>query len=328
MLRSVAAVAALLLISACSKHTEPATATKLRLGYFPNLTHAAALVGLERGDFARALAPVTVEPKPFNAGPEAMEAIFAGALDVTYVGPMPALNGYLRSQGRAAVVVAGAAEGGAALVARNESHISGPADLHGRRIGTPQLANTQDVALRAYLKKNGLVPRERGGDVQVVPTANPELLSLMKRGQLDAAWVPEPWATRMLHEAEAHIVIEDREFWPGMPTAVVVVSRPFLDANPDLVRRFVAAHAAVLAWINQNPDEAQRLAAQAITKSGGKPLPPEQLAEAWRRVVFSADPHAAQIAAFADEARALGYLPPGDASGLVERRFAAQGTAP
>src|SRR4051812_48561899 len=174
------------------KDTAP-TPTTLRLGFFPNLTHGAALVGLQHGDFAKALAPLSIDAKPFNAGPEAMEALFAGALDACYVGPAPAINGYLRSHGEALVIVAGAALNGAGLVVRKEANIHGPADLHGKKIASPQLGNTQDVALRMYLKDNGLASKDRGGDVQVMPLANADILALMKQKELDGAWVPEPW---------------------------------------------------------------------------------------------------------------------------------------
>ena len=318
-----AVLAAVLALAGCRSHRDGGPLTQVRLGYFPNLTHGAALVGMEHGEFARALAPLTVEPKLFNAGPEAMEALFAGALDACYVGSMPALNGFLRSDGKAVVVIAGAASGGAALVVRTQAHIDGPDDLHGKRLASPQLGNTQDIALRSYLKRYGLRAKERGGDVQVLPMANPDILSLMKRGQLDGAWVPEPWTTRLLHEAGAQILIEDKDFWPGMPTAVLVVAKPFADAHPDVVRKLVAAHGEAVRFIAAHSDEARGLAAQAITRAGGKPPPPDQLAEAWARIEFTADPRAQQIAAFAAEARLLGYLPlGGDARALVDPRFA------
>src|SRR6266542_5857797 len=185
-------------------------AAPVRLGFFPNLTHAAALVGLLHGDLARGLAPAKLDATPFNAGPQAMEALFAGALGACYVGPAPALNGYLRSHGEKLVIVAGAAENGAGLVVRKDAGIAAARDLHGKKLATPQLGNTQDVALRRYLADEGLKTSDRGGDVQVLPLANADILALMKRKQLDGAWVPEPWLTRLLHEAGGTLFIDER----------------------------------------------------------------------------------------------------------------------
>ena len=229
--RTFALVAAtLVVVAAGCRAREPkggAAPTTLRLGFFPNLTHGPALVGLQRGDFAKALAPLTIDPKPFNAGPEAMEALFAGALDACYVGPAPAINGYLRSHGEALVIVAGAAQNGAGLVVRKEANIRGPGDLHGKKLASPQLGNTQDVALRMYLKENGLAPKDRGGDVQVMPLANADILALMKQKELDGAWVPEPWTTRLIDEAGGVLLLDEKDRWPGkkFPTTVLVVTR-------------------------------------------------------------------------------------------------------
>lgn len=319
-------VVALVLVAVMACHRPPRLGERVRLGFFPTLTHGAALVGVERGTFARAIAPVVLETKAFSTGPEAIEALFAGALDACYVGPMPALNGYLRSHGEALAVVAGAATGGGALVVRREAGITTSASLHGKRLASPQLANTQDVALRLYLQQEGLITRDRGGDVQVMPIAAPDILSLMKRGALDGAWVPEPWVTRLIHEADAEILVEDRQFWPDMPSALLVASRPLLETRPDLVEKIVAAHVETVAWAGAHPTEARQLAALAIEKRGGKPLPAAQLAEAWARVELTSDPHTDSLARFAVAARRLGYLPGEEAasnvSTAVDRRYA------
>src|SRR5579871_4383727 len=183
----IPALACCLLAAACNQRRE--TPNLLRIGYMPNVTHAEALTGQARGSFQRAVGPsVKLEWTAFNAGPQIVEAIFAGALDAAYVGPGPAETGFLRSRGESLRVVAGAAAGGAALVVRKEARVKSAADLHGKSLGSPQLGNTQDIALRTWLAKNGLKTTDRGGDVQVVPTANPDLLTLMKRGKLDGAW--------------------------------------------------------------------------------------------------------------------------------------------
>jgi NitT/TauT family transport system substrate-binding protein len=173
----------------------------VRVGAFPNITHPQAMIGKANGWFESALSPeVKLEWKTFNAGPSAIEALFAGAIDMTYVGPNPAINGYVRSNGEALRVVAGATSGGAAFVVRGDSGITKPEDFHGKRIASPQQGNTQDVALRAWLKSKGFKTRDKGGDVEVVPIANPDQLTLFVKKELDAAWAPSPgllaWSTR------------------------------------------------------------------------------------------------------------------------------------
>ncbi len=178
----------------------------IRVGYFPNVTHAQALVGRAGGQFEKALGPgVQIEWKAFNAGPSAIEALFASAIDLTYVGPNPTVTGYVRSQGAAVRVIAGAASGGASLVVRQGAGIQKAADFHGKKIATPQQGNSQDIALRAWLRANGLKTREKGGDVQIMPITNADQFTLFLKGQLDAAWAPEPWAARLVHEAGGKI---------------------------------------------------------------------------------------------------------------------------
>ena len=175
--------------------------TVIRVGAFPNITHPQAMIGKANGWFEKAMGPnVKIEWKTFNAGPSAIEALFAGAIDMTYIGPNPTISGYVRSQGEALRVVAGAACGGASLIVRNDAGINKPEDFHGKRVASPQLGNTQDVALRAWLQTHGMKPVNKGGDVQVLPMANPDQLTLFVKKQLDAAWAPEPWATRLIRE--------------------------------------------------------------------------------------------------------------------------------
>jgi NitT/TauT family transport system substrate-binding protein len=285
----------ILLVLVCC-HRPPSQ--RLRLGFFPTLTHAAALIALERGSYQ--FDHLAVSPKAFASGPEAIEALFAGELDAAFVGPMPALSGFQRSDGRALVVIAGAASGGAALVMRPHSS--------GQRLASPQLANTQDVALRTWLRQRGQETSDRGGTIEVLPLHAADILTLMTLGKLDGAWVPEPWVTRLCHEAGAQIVVDDRDFWPGMPSTLLVVSRPFYEQHRGIVDRLLAAHEATVAWAKAHPAEAQKLAARAIVRHGGKPLPPALMAEAWTRVELTTDPRPDQLAKFAAAARALGYL--------------------
>src|SRR5947209_10020807 len=188
--------------------------TVIRVGAFPNITHAQAMVGKNNGWFEKAMGPqVKIDWKSFNAGPSAIEALFAGAIDMTYIGPNPAISGYVRSNGEALRIVAGATSGGAALVVRSDSGIQKPEDFHGKKIGSPQMGNTQDVALRAWLKANGMKTTDKGGDVQVIPLANPDQLTLFLKRELDGAGAPDTWATRLIKEGNGRLFLDERDLW-------------------------------------------------------------------------------------------------------------------
>ena len=270
-----------------------AQAVVIRVGAFPNITHPQAMIGKANGWFERAMIPeAKIEWKTFNAGPSAIEALFAGAIDMTYVGPNPAINGYVRSNGEALRIIAGATSGGAALVVRNDSGISRPEDFHGKRIASPQLGNTQDVALRAWLKSNGLKTREKGGDVEVLPIANPDQLTLFLKKELDAAWAPEPWASRLVHEANAHIFLDERTLWPNgqFLTTELIVSTKFLQSHPDLVKKWLRAHVELTDWINGNVPQAKQVVNQQILKETGKSLSAGVLNDSFSYLQVTYDP--------------------------------------
>lgn len=287
------------------------TAVRVRLAYFPNLTHSQALIGLARGDFEQALGPqARLEPKAFNAGPSVIEALYAGEIDLAYIGPNPAINGYVRSGGQALRVIAGATSGGAAFVVRPEAGIDSPDDLSGMRLASPQLGNTQDVALRAYLAAHALRTTETGGTVQIIPTANPQILDLFRRGEIDGAWVPEPWASRLLLEGGGVLFLDERELWPDgqFTTALLIARTEFLDDHPDLVRAWLEAHVDLTLWELAHPDEAKRLANEAIGRITGASLPSAVLDGAWSRQQVTWDPLIATILASARAAFQAGYL--------------------
>jgi NitT/TauT family transport system substrate-binding protein len=297
---------------ACNKSPGGAPSDVIRVGYFPNLTHAQALVGIANGDFARALGPgVTIEGIVFNAGPSVIEAIFAKQIDLAYVGPNPAINGFVQSHGEALRVVAGATSGGAALVVRPDAGITAPVDLAGKRIATPQLGNTQDVALRAYLVSHGLQTREKGGVVDVIPTQNPQVIDLVKQKQIDGAWVPEPWASRLVVEAGCTVLVDERDLWPGgdFVTAHVIVRREYLYAHPDVVKKWIDAHVAVTQWLLANPDSARVAINREIERITGKAIAPEVLTRAWSSMRPTWDPIASSLFACANAAHAAGFLP-------------------
>jgi NitT/TauT family transport system substrate-binding protein len=286
-------------------------AVVVRVGAFPNITHSQAMIGKANGWFEKALGPnVKIEWQSFNAGPSAIEALFAGAIDMTYVGPNPAINGYVRSNGEALRIIAGATGGGAALVVRGDSGINGPQDFHGKRIASPQQGNTQDVALRAWLKSNGLKTRDKGGDVVVMPIANPDQLTLFLKKEIDAAWAPEPWASRLVHEAGGRVLVDERTLWPNgqFLTTELIVSTKFLQSHPDLVKTWLKAHVELTDWINGNAPQARQILNQQIQKETGKPLATGVLDDAFGRMQVTYDPLRGPLMRAAQSAFDAGFL--------------------
>lgn len=289
------------------------TPEKVRLGYFPNVTHAQAVIGVERGLFAERLGEATkLDLKTFNAGPSVVEAIFANELDVSYVGPNPAINGYARSGGKALQVVAGAVSAGALFVIRPDAGIEKPADLAGKRLASPQLGNTQDVALRAYLQANGLNAKEKGGNVDVLPIANPDILTLFQKGEIHGAWVPEPWATRLVNQAGGKVFLDERTLWPNgdFVTTHVVVRTEFLQRYPTTVKKVLEAHLDATDWANQNPALARDVVNEGIRKVSGAALPKDVIEGAWGNMRVTYDPVAASLRKSATDAFRLGFLGP------------------
>jgi NitT/TauT family transport system substrate-binding protein len=292
----------------------------LRLGYFPNLTHATALVGVANGIFAKDLGSnVTLQTKTFNAGPAAVEALFANSLDISYVGPNPAINAFQKSNGQAVRLIAGATSGGAGLVVKPS--INGPADLKGKKLASPQLGNTQDVALRNWLKKNGLnTTPEGGGDVQILPQDNAQTLDTFKAGQIDGAWVPEPWTSRLGIDGKGKSLVDEGTLWGGgkFLTTTVIVRTAFLKDHPDVVRNFLKGHVEATDWINQHPTEAQQAANQAIAQLTGKALSGAVVSAAWKNLTFTWDPLASTLRQEADDAKSVGLLQNTNLKGLVD----------
>src|ERR1700685_533930 len=287
------------------------SANTIRVGAFPNVTHAQAMVGKANGWFDKAMGPqVKVQWTSFNAGPSAIEALFAGAIDMTYVGPNPAINGYVRSNGEALRVVSGAASGGASLIVRNDSGIEKPEDFHGKRVASPQFGNTQDVALRNWLKTHGLKSNDKGGDVRIIPMANPDQLTLFLKKDLDAAWAPEPWATRLIHEGNGRLFVDERSLWPNgqFVIGLLIVNTKFLSAHPDLVKTWIRANVDLTDWITAHPAEAKKLLNQQIQAETGKALAPAILDEAFTRMQVTYDPLHSALNTAAQQAFDDGFL--------------------
>ncbi|WP_350348458.1 ABC transporter substrate-binding protein [Agromyces sp. G08B096] len=308
---------------AAGGEAQTSPAAELRLGYFANVTHAPALVGLEEGLFADALGEDTeLTTQVFNAGPAAVEALSAGAIDATYIGPNPSINTFIQSGGASARIVAGAATGGAALVVREG--IDSPADLAGTTLATPQLGNTQDVALRSWLADEGFeTDVQGGGDVHITPTENAQTLTLFQQGQLDGAWLPEPWVSRLIVDAGAHVLVDEADLWEGgaFPTTVLLVRAEFLEEHPETVEALLEGHVAAIDWIGEHPAEAPVVINGAIEAETGKPLADAVISRALEHVRFSADPVAATFQTLVENGLEAGTQKEGSIEGLFDLRL-------
>jgi NitT/TauT family transport system substrate-binding protein len=284
--------------------------TTLRIGHFPNITHVQALVAHNmsrrgKGCFEQRLGPdIKIEWYVYNAGPSAMEAIFAKSIDVTYVGPNPAINAFVRSGGKEIRIVGGSVNGGSALVVHKGSPLKTAADFRGKKIATPQFGNTQDVAARAWLSGGGLKITQAGGDAQVLPTANPDQLLLFKQNQIDAVWTVEPWVSRLELDADGEVLIDDRE----AITTVLVTRVDLLATQQGLMRKLVDAHRELTEWIVKNPAEAERMAREELDEEMHTKFSPELVAKAWRRIVVTSDVTLDSLKKFMSSAQSVGFL--------------------
>ena len=291
---------------------------KLRIGHFPNLTHAQGVIGhglsrAGKGWFEQRLGPdVEIEWYVYNAGPSAMEALLAGSIDLAYVGPNPALNAYIRSEGDEVRIIAGAASGGAALVVQPDGRIQKDSDFRGKRVGTPQLGNTQDVAARAFLKSKGFKITQTGGDALVLPTANPDQLTLFQKGDLDAVWTVEPWVSKLELDGKAKLYLEEKSLWPETQgryvTTQLVSSVAFLEKRAELAKKFVAAHVELTDWINSHPAEAKKILNDELAAETTKGIAPEVLERAWSRIELTYDPIRKSLERSAKDAHTAGFL--------------------
>jgi NitT/TauT family transport system substrate-binding protein len=324
VLGAVAMTAALTGLAACgnggsAEPADPNAPVTLRLGHFPNLTHATAIVGIEKGIFKSKFTPnVTFETSQYNAGPAAVEALFAGAIDATFIGPNPSINAWSQSKGKAVKIVAGAASGGVFFVTKPE--ITKPEDLKGKTIATPQLGNTQDVALRYWLKQKGYTTTtEGGGDVKIKPQDNAVTVDDFKAGRIDGAWVPEPTASRLI-AAGGKVFLDERDLWPGGKFVItnLLVSTDFLTRHPDVVKELIEGLVASNDYINKNPEDAQKAVSAGIEKLTGKPLDAAQTAAAWKSITFLSDPIPGSLIDGAKHAQDVGLLDPVDLNGIYD----------
>lgn len=299
-------VFAFALVCASSANTE----TVLRVGHFPNITHAQGLVAHNlsrqgKGWFEERLGPGTkIEWFVYNAGPSAMEAIFAQSIDLTYVGPGPALNAYTKSGGAEIRLIAGSANGGAALVVQPDQSLKAPADFRGKKIATPQLGNTQDISCRAWLMAGGLKVTQLGGDAQVIPTQNPDQLALFQQKKIDGVWTVEPWVSRLERESGGRVLVDERD----VATTVLVSSAKFLGQQRELAKKFVEAHAALTDWMAKNPDEAQKLIKAELLAETRSDMAADLIAQSWKRIVFTAEVPRPSIESFLQNSLKIGFI--------------------
>ena len=308
--RALALPALALVFAGCGR--KAADQTVLRVGYFPNITHAQGVIGStltaekkEQAWFEQRLGPgVRVEWFAFNAGPTAMESMMVNSIYMTYVGPNPSLNAYMRTKGGDIRVVAGSANGGAALLVRTAANINKPADFAGKKLATPQFGNTQDIAARVWLGAQGFNITQTGGDVSVIPTANPDQLALFQQGRIDAVWTVEPWVSRIEREAGGKVLVDE----PDAITTVLVASVRALKEKPELVARFTQAHRELTDWVNKNPAEAQALVQRGITETVKREIPLDLVQASWKRLHFTAGISLPPFEKLVKEARELGFI--------------------
>ncbi|MFF2463620.1 aliphatic sulfonate ABC transporter substrate-binding protein [Streptomyces mirabilis] len=335
-LRTIAVIAALpLLLTACGYGSDstddgkqtaaPAGAKKLsadevKIGYFPNLTHGTALVGVQEGLLQKELGGTTIKTATFNAGPSEIEALNAGSIDIGWIGPSPSINGYTKSNGKNLRIIGGSASGGVKLVV-NPKKIKSLADVKGKKIATPQLGNTQDVAFLNWIADQGWkVDAESGkGDVSVVRTDNKITPDAYKAGSIDGAWVPEPTASKLVAEG-GKVLLDESSLWPDKKFVItnIIVSQKFLKEHPDVVKAVLRGSVKTNAWINANPDKAKASANAALEKLSGKALPAAVIDPAWKSITFLDDPLASTLNTEAQHAVKAGLLDKPDLKGIYD----------
>ncbi len=311
---------------------ETSEAAELRLGYFGNVTHAPALVGVDRGLFADALGDTELTSQVFNAGPTAVEAMNAGSVDAAFIGPNPAINSFVQSDGKSLAVVAGAASGGAQFVVTDD--VAGEDDLAGRTFATPDFGGTQDVALRTWLAEHGYeVDGEGERSVAITPMPNGQALQTFQQGRIDGAWVPQPWATVLLQEPGAEVLVDERDLWEGgrYPTTVLVVRRDYLEQHPETVQKLVDGLASSVEWLREHEDDPATVAGvlnRGFEQARTQTMPETTITEALQSVEWTTDPMVETYPRLLAHAVAAGATQDASLEGLVDTRFLGRSGGP
>ncbi len=307
----IVGAALLLIVGIIVNSDENTHENKIRVAYFPNINHAVPIIGMEKGTFENQIGNNTViEPILFDAGPQVIESIFAGSIDIAYVGPGPAINGFLKSENHNVKILSGAASGGASFIVHPNSKIESVADFEGKRIAAPQIGNTQDISLRNYLSENGLKPAEKGGSVIVLNIPNPDIYTLFAKGDIDAAWVPEPTATILVQQLDGKRLFNEEELCPDnrFASVLLIAREEYVKQNPDVINKWLEAHKQTVDWINSNPEQTRIIFIQFMKKETGKSLSDKLIDESLSNLEITSDPIVSSIHTFAKRAYSLGYL--------------------
>lgn len=307
----IVGIVALSVLGVALNYSDTTHESKLRIAYFPNIGHAVPIVGIEQGYFADDLgSEIEIETRVFDSGPQVIESLFSNSVDIAYVGPGPAINGHLNSENKNVKILAGAASGGASFIVHPNSEITSASDFAGKKIAAPQIGNTQDVSLRNYLSENGLQPKEKGGSVTVYNIPNPDIYTLFVKGEVDGAWVAEPWATILETELDGNRLFYEEDLWPGKQFASVLVigNTDYLKNNPETVSTFLQSHHNTVQWINENPVETRNVFNSFLKSYLGQSLSDEVVDIALSNLQIIDDPLPNSIYSFAEKADSLGYL--------------------
>ena len=283
----------------------------IRVAFFPSVVHAVPIIGMETQTFANNLnTDLDIQVKIFDSGPQVIESIFSNSIDIAYVGPGPVINGFLKSDGNDLKILAGAASGGASFVIQKNSGLDLIENYSGKRIAAPQISNTQDVSLRHYLAENGLITAEKGGDVFVLNIANPDIYTLFAKGDIDGAWVPEPWATMLVEELDGVRLFDENEFWPeNQFSSVLLIGRSdYIEKNPEIIKKWINANEKTAQWINNHPDESKKLYNEFLNSYMGRTLPQNIVEKSFSNIIITSEPLENSVYTFAERADALGYL--------------------
>ena len=307
----IVVIVALAVILAGNYSSDEINQNKIRVAFFPNIGHAVPIVGLENGIFENGIGQqIQIETKLFDSGPQVIESMFAGSIDIAYVGPGPVINGFLKSGGKDIKILAGAASGGASFIVKSDSELDSIENFDGKRIASPQISNSQDVSLRHYLASNGLKPIEKGGTVFVLNISNPDIYTLFAKGDIDGAWVSEPWATMLVQELNGVRLFNEEKLWPNEQFAsVLLIARTnYIENNPEIIHNWIKSHEETVLWINSNPDKSKSMFSDFLLGYMGKSLPPEIIDESFSNLTITADPIKNSVFTFAERADSLGYL--------------------
>ena len=307
----IVTIAAISIVAAMYHSSYSGNENRIRVAYFPNVGHAVPIIGTETGIFSNGLGNQTViETKLFDSGPQVIESLFANSIDIAYVGPGPAINGFLKSENKGIKILSGAASGGASFIVHPDSSISSVQDFPGKRIAAPQIGNSQDISLRTYLSENGLKTAEKGGSVVVFNIPNPDIYTLFVKGEIDAAWVPEPWATILVNELGGKRLFYEEELWPDKQFAsVLLIGRSdFIEKHPQIIQNWISSHMETVDRINSNPNESELIFNQFLKKTLGQSLPEQIVSESLANLEITSDPISNSIYIFAERADSLGYL--------------------